>query len=426
MATAALLILRRPDAVLHAQFWAEDGVVWFADAYNFGALQALLRARDGYLQTLPRLACAIALWAPLVRAPLVTNLIALVIEALAPLFLLSSRMRNLGPLPLRCGLALLLLFVPDSSEVHAAITDSEFQMAVLACLMIVAKAPRSWAGRVFDVIVLALFSLTGPFCILLFPVALVRTIAPLFARQSPEARVPHPFALLWRKGGIVRPETRWHCIQIVILAAGGLVQGLTVLTTAGARLNTTLGASVNTFVQIVAGQIVLPVFLGRNPFNPLASDPAKVMLASVLTIAALGAFLYGLAKGSLELRCFIIFALLVLTAALAYPTIEPVRDQWDVFLVPGQGLRYWYLPKLALMATLVWLLGRQRPAATRLLAGVLTCVMAFALLTHWRYPALPDFRFDSYVRVFEQLPSGATGRFRLNPGGPWIMTLVKK
>src|SRR5271157_2529140 len=107
--TAALLFLRRPDAVLHAQFWAEDGVVWFADAYNFGAFKALLRARDGYLQTLPRLACAVALWAPLVRAPLVTNLLALVIEALPPLFLLSTRMRNLGPLPLRCALAVLLL-----------------------------------------------------------------------------------------------------------------------------------------------------------------------------------------------------------------------------------------------------------------------------------------------------------------------------
>jgi|SRR5271165_6523884 len=51
--TAALLFLRRPDALLHAQFWAEDGVVWFADSYNFGALKALLRARDGYLQTIP-------------------------------------------------------------------------------------------------------------------------------------------------------------------------------------------------------------------------------------------------------------------------------------------------------------------------------------------------------------------------------------
>ena len=96
------------------------------------------------------------------------------------------------------------------------------------------------------------------------------------------------------------------------------------------------------------------------------------------------------------------------------------------FLVPGQGLRYWYIPKLALMATLVWLLGRRRPVAIRLLAGVLTCVMGVALVTHWRYPALPDFRFDGYVRTFEALPSGATGQFRLNPGGPWIMVLVKR
>jgi hypothetical protein len=405
--TGALLVLRRPDAVFHAQFWAEDGVVWYADAYNHGALRALLLARDGYLQTLPRLACAVALWAPMVYAPLVTNLIALVIEALSPLFLLSTRMRNLGPLWLRCVLALLLLFVPDASEVHAAITDAEFQMAVLACLVIIAEVPQSWAGRVFDVVVLALFSLTGPFCVLLFPVALVRTLLPRLLRQSMKT-------------------DRWHWVQLSLLAAGGLAQGLTVLTTAGARLNTTLGASVSKFVQIVAGQIVLPVFLGRNPFDPLSSDPARIKVAAVLTIAALLAFVYALAKGSLELRCFVIFALLVLTAALVYPTIEPTHSQWAPFLVPGQGLRYWYIPKLALMATLVWLLGHPRPTAIRLLAGVLACVMGFALVTHWRYPALPDFRFETYVRTFEELPSGATGQFRLNPGGPWIMRLVKK
>jgi len=411
--TAALLFLRRPDAVLHAQFWAEDGVVWFADAYNFGALKALLRARDGYLQTLPRLACAAALWVPLVHAPLVTNLIALVIEALPPLFLVSARMRNLGPLGLRCALALLLLFVPDASEVHAAITDSEFQMAVLACLVIIAEVPRSWAGRVFDVVVLALFSLTGPFCVLLFPVALTRTLAQSLVRQSTTSRAP-------------QSESRWHWVQLSLLAVGGLVQGLTVLTTAGARLNTTLGASVAAFAQIVAGQVVLPLFVGHNPFDPLTADSGKVALSCGLTLAAAVAFLYALREGSMELRCFVVFAVLVLAAALAFPTIEPTRYQWEPFLVPGQGLRYWYLPRLALMATLVWLVGRQRPTATRLMAGALVCVMVFALVTHWRYPSLPDFRFDSYVRVFEQLPSGATGQFRLNPGGPWIMTLVKK
>jgi hypothetical protein len=411
--TGALLFFRRPDAVLHAQFWAEDGVVWFADAYNLGGFKALLRARDGYLQTIPRLACAAALWAPLGHAPLVTNLIALVLEALPPLFLISSRMRNLGPLGLRCVLALLLLFVPDSSEVHAIITDSEFQMAVLACLVVIAEAPRSWAGRTFDIVVLALFALTGPFCVLLFPVALLRTLAPLMAHRTSSAQ-------------LARPEG-WRLMQLSLLAAGGLGQALTVITTAGARLNTTLGASPTKFVRIVGGQVVLPLFLGSNRLNHISDDPTRIMLvASALTIASLLALVYGLVEGSLELRCFILFALLVLTAALAYPTIEPINYQWDVFLRPDLGLRYWYLPKLALMATLVWLLGRGRPLPVRLLAGALACTMVFSMVRHWRYPALPDFHFDGYVRVFGQLPSGAIGQFRLNPGGPWIMELTKK
>jgi hypothetical protein len=78
------------------------------------------------------------------------------------------------------------------------------------------------------------------------------------------------------------------------------------------------------------------------------------------------------------------------------------------------------------MATLVWLLGRQRPVMVRLLAGVLTCVMAVALVTHWPYQAFDDFHFESYVRAFEELPSGAIGQFPLNPAGLWTMKLVKK
>jgi len=146
----------------------------------------------------------------------------------------------------------------------------------------------------------------------------------------------------------------------------------------------------------------------------------------MLTILATLALLYGLLRGSLALQCFILFAGLVLTAALIYPTTEPVPYQWNVFLLPDVGLRYWYIPKLALMATLVWLLGHQRPAPVRLLAGVLACIMVFAMVRHWRYPTFTDFHFASYVRVFEQLPSGTTFQIRVNPGGIWVMTLVKR
>ena len=412
--TSTLLVLRRPDAVFHAQLWAEDGVVWFADAYNHGGLRALLFARDGYLQVFPRLVAAIALWVPLVRVPLVFNLIALAVEALPPLFLVSSRMRNVGSLPLRCVLALLYLFVPDSTEVHAIITDSQSQLAVLACLVLIAEAPRSWPGRIFDVTVLAMCALTTPMGMLLLAVALARTVLPILVGRG-------------EKSSASGRETSWRWIQLSVLGVCAVLQGLTLLTTAGARLNTILGASTGKFVRIVAGQIVLPVFQGSNRLDRMSSDPARVTALAVLvtSISAL-VVLYALLHGSLELRCFLFFALLVLAAALTFPTVEPVYYQWDVFLVPEWGMRYWYIPKLAVMVALIWLLGRGRPLAIRLTAAGLTCIMAFALVTHWRYPAFPDFHFDSYVRMFEQLPPGATGQFRLNPGGPWIMKLVKR
>lgn len=414
-ATSALLALRRPDAVFHAQFWAEDGVAWYADAYNLGALRALVQARDGYLAMLPRLVAGAAQWLPLLCAPLLFNLIALMIEALPPLFLISSRMRNIGPLSVRYGLALLYLLVPESSEVHANITNSQWHLDVLACLILIAQVPRSRWGRAFDVIVLALCALSTPTGALLLAVALARTAGPLlFRRRTKNIRKPEP-------------ETRWHWIQTWVLAACALVQELTLLTAGAARLKSSLGASADKFARIVAGQIVLPVFLGRNRLYDFSRDPRTITLAAFLITIVTGlVVLYALLRGNVELRCFIFLAGLVLMAALTFPNVQPVAYQWDPFLFPGGALRYWYIPKLALMATLVWLVGRQRPVIVRLLAGVLTCIMAVGLVAHWPYRPFEDFHFASYVAAFEELPSGATGQFPLSPAGIWSMKLVKK
>jgi hypothetical protein len=48
-ACAAIVIMRRPDAVLSPQFWAEDGKIWFANAHNLGALHSLVLPQNGYL-----------------------------------------------------------------------------------------------------------------------------------------------------------------------------------------------------------------------------------------------------------------------------------------------------------------------------------------------------------------------------------------
>ena len=92
---------RLPGALLHPQFFAEDGWVWYQQAYNLHWLPSLGIAQAGYLQTLPRLVAGIALWFPLQWAPLIMNLAGATIQVLPLNALLSSRCSTWGPLPLR-------------------------------------------------------------------------------------------------------------------------------------------------------------------------------------------------------------------------------------------------------------------------------------------------------------------------------------
>ena len=59
LAGCALVITRRPDAVFGAQFYAEDGRVWYQDAFEVGA-RSLLFPAGGYLNTLSRLIAMVA------------------------------------------------------------------------------------------------------------------------------------------------------------------------------------------------------------------------------------------------------------------------------------------------------------------------------------------------------------------------------
>ncbi|HEX6492672.1 MAG TPA: hypothetical protein VF112_04115, partial [Candidatus Dormibacteraeota bacterium] len=93
---AGILVARRPDAVTHPQFWAEDGTVYYADAYNRGA-SALLSPGAGYLVLTPRLTALLAQPLGLGEAPAIFNLVGLSFQLLPALFILSSRFARLIP-----------------------------------------------------------------------------------------------------------------------------------------------------------------------------------------------------------------------------------------------------------------------------------------------------------------------------------------
>jgi hypothetical protein len=90
------LFLRCPATLLHAEFWAEDGVVWYADAYNAG-WHSLFFLLNGYLQTISRLVALLAQFLPLAWAPTLFAVAALLVQTLTAVFIVSARMATVWP-----------------------------------------------------------------------------------------------------------------------------------------------------------------------------------------------------------------------------------------------------------------------------------------------------------------------------------------
>ena len=392
------LYSRRPDALRYPQFYAESGRVWYQDAYNLGWLRALVHTDGGYFVTLPRLVAALTLLFPLAQAPMIFNLCSLAVEAAPALFLLSRRFLALGDLPLRCCLAILYIAMPNMADAHGAL-GLQWHLAMLAFLVLISGPPQSRAARAFDLTILVLCALTGPYCILLLPSAVFIS----FSRRS-----------------------IWSYWQFWILGGGVLLQGFTLLLTGGRqRTHGQLGASLRGFCRIVAGQIVDPVLEGQNRLAHWGHSAQGVLGATIaVTLLAVCAAVYALWRGGLALRSFLIFASMILASSLLFSLVPVGVPVWTQLAVPGAGARYWMIPELALMAVMVWMLGSHRPWPVRIFAAALACSMIVGAVKHWRYSPLPDLDYGAYAAKFEQLPPGANLTIPLNPPG-WSMTLVR-
>jgi hypothetical protein len=394
----ALIITRKPDAIFHAQFWAEDGKAWFADAYNLGPWRPFFRAEAGYFQTLPRIAADLSLLAPLRLAPLVLNIIAIAIHVLPVNFLMSGRSEVWGPRWFRALLAGTYIAIPSSPEICANITNEQWILAFCAFLLLVGSSAQSRADRVIDLSFISLSGLTGPFCIFLLPISVLAAL---------------------------RRSDRWRWVPVAILFTCCVIQaiGLTIVSPSARTAWGVLGARFDLLVRILGGNIFLGALIGANN---IAIAPG----VHAFTILAIAAFLgiiistVALMRAPVPMRLMALYAGLLVAAALTLPSsyAPPGSTQWEMIARAG-GVRYWYLPTLAF----IWLLlhgafGRGR--ILKIVSGALLCFVCFGIAIQWRRPAFPEMHYDVQLQHLEAAPIGTTLWIPINPEG-WHMRLVK-
>jgi hypothetical protein len=394
LAAALIIVSRKPDVVFHAQFWAEGGD-WYAEAYNFGFAHTLFFLTDGgYFQLFPKLVTGMCLLVPLQFAPLLMNICGIAIQALPVVILLSARCSEWGSLSVRLYMALVYLALPNSWEIDVVINCSQYHLALAACLLAFAKPPSYWQWKAFDVSILFLSGLTGPFCVVLLPL----------------------LGLFWW----MRRQS-WSGILFGILLVSSTIQMLAFILTGLHLRDQPLGATPLLFAKILSGNVYASALIGKNHVVKYAGTPAICAIG----VCGTAILLYCSLKARLELRLFIVFCAGLFAASLISPQAAIGVPQWEI-LLRTHGCRYWFLPMLAFLWALIWCAtDLPRGHGLKVIAMVALSSMIIGVKHDWRYPHFADQRFPDSVNKFASSPAGTAVIIPICPKG-YAITLIKK
>jgi hypothetical protein len=394
-ASAFLIVWsRRPDAILNAQFFAEDGALFYRGVYETG-LRSFSGVYGGYIHIFARSVALLSLAFPLFLAPLVMNLCAIFVQILPVNVFLSSRFSRVR-LDVRLLGSFIYLALPNCTEIHANLTNGQWHLALAACLLVLAEPATTVGWQIFDVAAMTLTSFSSPMGILLVPIA----------------------AVLWWKR-----RSRWSLLTLAALVPGSLLEALTAISSQSRQLPN--GITLERFLGIVGGQVFFSALFGMK--TALAYNPNELFPYAV-TAAVIGAaaVIYALVSAPLELKVFILFCFAVLGLGLFRPEAGlPEQLDWGVLLVPGACNRYFFLPMLAFFASLLWIVACANTVrALRFAAIAILLLLPIGIHRDWFHRPFADFHFHEYADRFDAAPSGTRFVIPINPG--WRMELTKR
>lgn len=392
----ALLVTRQPHILINPQLWAEDGKVWYRDAYLHGPIRPLLWPYAGYLNTCQRLVGGLGLVVPIAVLPLFFACADLVMQVLPVMFLATDRMCTVtSSRTIRVGIGLAGLALPDLAELTGNVTNTQWSLAVLAALVLVARPAGSKAWRVFDVAVILIGGLSGPFSFFLAPEAMALAAI----RRS---RLQFTLAMLV----CATAATQATALSLSAASQRPLLLG-------PFHLEATAGAA------LVAGRMLLAPLAGasRGTAFAVAIGPWGDLAVSAIATSLIAT---AMLQSSTELRLLLCFGLLTLAGTLA-----GTRGLWIDMVRPAAAERYWYIPMLTWIVALAVVAARHRRRWVR--ASALYALLAVALVgipSGWQYPAPANAHFQEAASKFATAPPGRAVTFQEDPPG-WRFVLVK-
>lgn len=368
---AGALYLRKPGVFARPQFWAEDGSIFYYQAVLDRA-SAVFEPYNGYLHLVMRLTAALAAAGDPLYAPTVFLAVSFLLTLAVAAACFSPRV----DLPCRPLLALSLVLVPHTGEVFANLTNLQWILALGLLLLLLAedaRTPWQWGADLGGVVLLGL---TGPFVVLWLPLFWWRflrrrtcaagTLAGIAAALA-GVQVTSLFTHPWPQAPGTSPWIDWLRVPS----------------------------------QRLAGSLFMPASLAEH--TPL------VVMAGVGLACFGGMFwLAARAPGRREQRWMMLAAAALIVAGVLYK----FRGELGQIRAIGNGDRYFYLPKVVLLWSLVCEL--PTAGARRWINGALLAVSLLASVTSFRAPDYVDYHWSEYAA---RIRTGKPVTIPINPPG---------
>ena len=403
VAAALVMVLRAPVYLTGPNFWAEEGSLYFAVAWERPLWEALSYRPAGYLLWWANLSTATAATlvrvglVPLARAPQVTALFALAAQLLPMAIIAWGRAALWRDPPRRViGIGVVLLGAL-TDEIWLNTVNSQPWFVLAAALLLLEPADAGRAGRVARAAALAVAGLSAP---------VAGALTPLFA---------------WRAW---RARSRQALVEAGIVAACALVQLWCVwLAARGGSALPARGAGIDlgTFASLVWLRGLVAPLAGVSAAERLAAGAAAVGplwgLALLLLAAALVGWLaWGLAADE---RGLLAGAWALVTAVT---WLAPIGDPRMLLRSPWSASRYGFASGVLV---LLMLLGATRPEAGTIRRAASALVLAAALVRGaMLYPSAVRWRpgWPSWATEVTARDTDPRRPLRIWPP-PWTVTL---
>ncbi|WNC89087.1 hypothetical protein RI103_15535 [Paraburkholderia sp. FT54] len=391
-----VLFIRMHGRLTRGYLWAEDAPIFIKEGFELGA-RAIITPYAGYLHAVPRILVHVYTWfgsvvsTPHAFAWLTTSA---TVVSCAYLYVIASRY-----LP-RAGAYLIGLspvLIPHNGEAWLNITNLQWVLAPVLLAMIWDCAQRTDANRIVGrCVAIGLLSLTGPFSILLSPVAALGIVAHV------------------KKSG-----KRLCTLPLLIVVACGLVQLVTLMTSPP---NHQAAHTAREYLHFGWGgaffhYFVLDFVLADRWINGLGKWMFYVSFALFAVVLACVATL----PGKWRIACVMALAL-----AVAFWMLGVVRSDAPELPVRWSGVsaRYTFVPLILCMWTFVIAAAKCRIALARHAATLFLLLMLLNSALRFAIPWYPNEIVSAQDGVFlVHAPPGDVFRAEVKPAR-WSYALM--